>query len=426
MGRIIEGLWDCNYCPQKEIGGSIRECPNCGKPRDKDVIFYMPKEIKYVDEEKAKTISREPDWLCRFCDCLNSATYDVCQSCGSPRTSENLNYFENKKINEDKINSETVKKFKISEVDFSGSMYSDDFEKSEIYDDEYISEEKASEEKLSNEDYSAENDSNYNNEISEETVNNNSKLKNVFANAREKISDFFNYNFGEFLRAAIIIAAIIATVLGIIWIFTPKTQIITVDNTYWEQSIDIERYQTVDEEGWSLPDGARLHESKLEIYTYKKVVDHYEHKSRQVAKKRISHYEEKVVGHRDLGNGHFEEITRREPVYETYYETEYYDEPVYRNEPVYKTKYYYEIDKWLFDRSLETYGYDKSPYWEDVSNLKSDEREASRKEKYYIKGTNSKGKYKEIEMSYDEWNDVMVGDTVKVKVSIFGNGKRID
>ena len=56
-----------------------------------------------------------------------------------------------------------------------------------------------------------------------------------------------------------------------------------------------------------------------------------------------------------------------------------------------------------------------------VSNLKSDEREASRKEKYYIKGTNSKGKHKEIEMSYDEWNDVIVGDTVKI--ADFGLGK---
>ena len=45
-----------------------------------------------------------------------------------------------------------------------------------------------------------------------------------------------------------------------------------------------------------------------------------------------------------MGNGYFEEETISTPVYETYYETEEYQEPIYRDEPVYAMKYYYDID----------------------------------------------------------------------------------
>lgn len=95
MGKIVEGLWDCKYCKSKGIGGSKRECPHCGKPRDTDTKFYMPGTVTYVEEEKAKEVSRNPDWVCRFCDCLNPDTTDVCISCGASRTAENLDYFEN-------------------------------------------------------------------------------------------------------------------------------------------------------------------------------------------------------------------------------------------------------------------------------------------------------------------------------------------
>ena len=59
MGKIVEGLWNCKYCKSTGIGGSKRECPHCGKPRDSDTKFYMPGTISYVDEEKAKKAKYE-------------------------------------------------------------------------------------------------------------------------------------------------------------------------------------------------------------------------------------------------------------------------------------------------------------------------------------------------------------------------------
>lgn len=390
MGKLVEGLWDCKYCTNKGIGGSMRECPNCGKPRDEDTKFYMPGQIKYVDEEKAKTISRESDWLCMYCNSLNSASNNVCSSCGAERTSENLNYFENRDLKDVKQSSTEDYADEVSVEDESDDTVDELDDEVDDYED-------------SNGDTPKKNLS---------TV-----VKSIASGVVEVTKEYWKY--------ALIALSIIAVIIGVIWIFIPKEQTITIDSTYWERSIAIESYQTVNESDWTLPDNARLHESRREIYRYEQVLDHYEDKTRQVEKQRISHYEERVSGYRDLGNGYFEEITERVPVYETYYETEHYQEPVYRSEPVYKTKYYYEIDKWLYDRTLTTSGYDKSPYWADTSNLKSDERESTKKEEYYIIGTNSKGKTQKIEMSYDEWNDLLEGDTVKVKVSIFGNGELV-
>lgn len=58
----------------------------------------------------------------------------------------------------------------------------------------------------------------------------------------------------------------------------------------------------------------------------------------------------------DMGNGYFEEETISTPVYETYYETEEYQEPIYRDEPVYAMKYYYDIDRYVYERSVNTSG----------------------------------------------------------------------
>lgn len=387
MGRLIEKLWDCKYCGTKGIGGSKRECPNCGKVRDVDTVFYMPNEVKYVPEEEASKINRNPDWLCQYCDTLNSASETVCKQCGAERTSENLDYFQNRKIRDNK---------NVSVDESTPSVINSSSETSNNFEQEN---ERTSE------------NSNHFDHDQESNRNSYSLI--------DGIKDLI-FEYSSFIICFIAIVAIIA---GLIWIFTPKKQNITVQRMYWERSIAVERYQTVEENGWTLPDGARLHETRSEIYTYKRVLDHYETKTRQVTKKRISGFEEKVIGYRDLGNGYAEEVTERRPIYENYTETEYYQEPIYRNEPVYGTKFYYEIDRWLYDRTLTSAGFDKEPYWADTSILGKDERESERKEKYLITGINSKGKSKEISLPYSQWNDLNVGDKVNIKVSIFGDGE---
>lgn len=93
MGKIIIGCWDCDYCDTKKISGELRECPNCGHPRDKDVKFYMDNPTNYA--ANPDSVSKEPDWLCEHCGSLNPASLTSCPSCGAPRYADSPDYFSN-------------------------------------------------------------------------------------------------------------------------------------------------------------------------------------------------------------------------------------------------------------------------------------------------------------------------------------------
>lgn len=352
--RLIEWYWDCKQCGSKKIRGGLRECPNCGKPRDENTTFYPPGEHKYVAPEIAATVNRNPDWICEYCNTLNSDSNTNCTSCGAPRTAQNLNYFENKE------------------------------------------EQREEAEELP--------------EVETESKEESSYLE---------LSKILPFNMGILGYALIGLFSLLA-VMGMVYLFIPKNKEITITNISWERTIEVQRYQTVDESDWDLPSNARLKYSRQEFSHYQQVLDHYETKTRQVAKQRITDYEEYVVGIQDLGNGYAEEITDTRPVYETYYETETYQEPVYRDEPVYRTKYYYEIDKWLYERTERSSGSDKNVYWPETT-LASDERISSKKETYHVTGTDKKGKEKCYSMKHEEWKSIEVGQTVTFQVSAFGD-----
>ena len=86
------------------------------------------------------------------------------------------------------------------------------------------------------------------------------------------------------------------------------------------------------------------------------------------------------------------------------------------------------IDKWLYDRSLRTSGNNKEPYWESTDSLTSKERESGRTEKYYIVGfdRNNNEKTEKISVPFDTWNELNIDQTVKLKVSILGEGELIE
>ena len=306
MGRIIEGFWDCKHCNTTGIRGSIRECPNCSKARDENTSFYLnKKKISYVPKEKAVDINRNPDWVCEYCNQLNSDNNKYCVSCAAPRTGQNLNYFENQKKKDEERKQDLLK-----DVEYKNQNYS-----SNSYDSVSV---------ISDTSYSSRSSYSQKNSFS---------LRNLFS---------------TYMMPILITLFSIIGIAAFIFLLIPKPQEVTIQQMSWERSIDIEKYQTVEESDWSLPSDARLLYSQEEFSHYEQVLDHYETRTKQVAKERISGYEEYVSGYRDLGNGYFEEITSSRPIYETYYETETYEEPIYRDEAVYKTKYYYEIDKWVY------------------------------------------------------------------------------
>ena len=391
MGRTIEGFWDCPYCGQKRIGGLKRKCTNCGASRGEDIKFYMADPTNYISDKKAKEVGKNPDWLCSYCGSYNSDNDVECKDCGATRTESEKNYFEiqkKKQLKEAEENKENT---------YSGT---------DVYD--------TTVEEVSKEDVSEYFD--YKRNI------------DAYNGILEKQDDSFRKNtsidWKNILQWGGIGLGVISLIVALVFILMPKTQEGTIDAFSWSRSISVEEYKTVDESGWSLPGGARLHYTQEEIRSYKQVIDHYETKTRTYTEQVIDHYEDVVVGHRDNGNGTFEEITSQRPVYRTETRTETYQDPVYRDEPIYDTKYYYEIDKWLHKEYVKTSGKDKKPYWGEYQYGEK-EREGNKVEEYKIVVINKDNEENTYTVDYKTWEGLNVGNTVELKVYINGHAELI-
>jgi hypothetical protein len=92
--KRIEGRWDCVYCDSKGIKARFATCPNCGKSRGVDTVFYLPDDIEAatLTKEEASKTTNEPDWLCDYCDSYNRSDACRCKKCGAPRESSVNNY----------------------------------------------------------------------------------------------------------------------------------------------------------------------------------------------------------------------------------------------------------------------------------------------------------------------------------------------
>lgn len=353
-------MWDCSSCGKTNIRASIKECPGCGSPQGEDTVFRLPNQISYVSEEKAKTISRRPDWQCSYCEQLNRDSDNLCKGCGASKTESTQNYFQMKRNAQSNNQSDT---------------------------DPHIT---------------------------------NTRTTNSYTAKSKKRTDsnktFIKY---AIAKGAVIAVSILSVITLIALLIIPKEQIVDVNGFEWSRSIAIEEYQTVEESDWNLPSNARLLYSQEELRGYDKVLDHYETVTKTESRQVIDYYETVVVGYRDLGNGYFEEQTRQQPVYKTEYYTVTEQEPVYVDVPIYDTKYYYEIDKWIVIRHVTTNGTDKKPYWGDTA-LKADQREGNRSETFKIICTDKDDKTYTYVVNESDWNDINVGDKLKIKVNALG------
>ena len=195
----------------------------------------------------------------------------------------------------------------------------------------------------------------------------------------------------------------------------PRDYTFDVTQMSWENSIEIDECRTFRESDWTLPSDAVLAYTATEIRGYESVLDHYETvtKSRQVQDG--GHYE---TDYTDNGDGTFTEHQTFVPDYTT----EYYDEeePVYRQDPIYDTKYYYDIDKWVHERTETTSGTGKSTNWATL-DLTDKERVEERNSTYTMTGTlhyKSFGKEKTKEKSYEIqeswWKEIEAGQVLEL------------
>ena len=212
-----------------------------------------------------------------------------------------------------------------------------------------------------------------------------------------------------------LLAALLLIGIACVWYFAPVTREGEVVSFGWQREIAVEEYNTFRESGWTVPGGGSVVSSNREIRSYRKVLDHYEYKTKRVSKRVQDGYS---VEYKDLGNGQFKEV--RKPKYKTVYENQKVREPVYRQEPIYDTKYYYNIDKWKETDSLVSRGDDHEPKWAETdlptkveSPKYGDKRQGGRKAVYWVIIKDDKGNEQKLERSFEEWEKLNKGDKVR-------------
>jgi hypothetical protein len=187
----------------------------------------------------------------------------------------------------------------------------------------------------------------------------------------------------------------------------------------WERSVQVEAYRTVTEEAWSLPQGGRQVRSYRAIRDYRRVLDHYETRTRQVSERVQTGTRTYTCGTVDRGNGYFEDRTCTEPEYETRYRTETYQEPIYRREPIWDTKYVYRIERWVPDTLLREHGDTTAPVWPRTV-ADDTTRDGEKKQRYVMTFRDGDGESYTSEVPLDQFTGHRVGERVPLKV----NGSR--
>lgn len=174
-----------------------------------------------------------------------------------------------------------------------------------------------------------------------------------------------------------IVAGSVLAVAGAVFFFAKPVVVEgTVKTVSWTRTIDILKKTTVKNDGWEVPEGARVLETRREYKGKKEVPDRVD----------------------TDGTIH------------------------YRSESEYAIRYYYEIDEWPVVRQVITNAYSDAegnivePYWGEVV-LEENERQGSSRETYEAhvvqKGD---GTLRTIELGQQLWNDVKPNEYVKATV----------
>ena len=384
MGRIVMGYWDCKYCNNKGIEGTSQKCPSCGATREAGTKFYLKDGSKtYLSEEQSKTKGKGADWICPYCNALNSVLINKCENCGSNKYESTENYFGPIKKEKSDINS----------LDYSESLDIDTKNVEDKIDDE-----------METEEFDKNRDS-----IHSDLFDNEEDDKKEFSRFSH-IKEYINSDL--LLKFAPALAALLIIVLSIVITYAvTKPKEFTPTDFSWKTTIKVEHYETVNESDWSIPTGGRETSHESRIHHYNHVIDHY----RTVTKTRsVQDGYDVSYSYSSNGDGTFTEHEHCTPRYRTETYTE--QEPVYRDDPVYKTYYYYDIEKWIFKYDSVMEGTGKEISWKEVELEDSSWRISNRIEEYFVSGTI---KNKEIMYSVDKemFYKLYPGEVVKIKTN---------
>mgnify|MGYP002336140648 CR=1 FL=1 len=386
------GKWKCFFC-ENENHGFVKNCGSCAAAKDEraERSEYLPEDALYYNEELAGKLAdlSNPDWTCVHCETVMSHKLSNCSNCGAPASDQ-----------------------KVDQVSY-----------------ELGEEPHSAEEALA--DY-------------DERHGRTDRDPQTFT---ESNSNVVTRTFGSYLKLG---GAGLLGIIGIgfiYWLLFATTVVhAKVTKLHWVRTVQMEKLVTLTEEGWSVPGGGRLLNSRRAIRDYDDVPDGFETKTRQVRVKTGTRTESKqervqtgtktsryACGKTKTGSGSWktEYCTKYEPEYgyrtKTYqedvygYRTETYQVQKYKKVPNYATKYTYEIDRWVPGRVVQSEGDGKEQArMYPLVSLMDREREASRTETLVVELVDEYGKTYVYNVDTDKWERVNLDQVYDLKFNNAG------
>ncbi|MBI2310500.1 zinc ribbon domain-containing protein [Candidatus Collierbacteria bacterium] len=208
---------------------------------------------------------------------------------------------------------------------------------------------------------------------------------------------------------------VLLVIFGYFWFRTQDVPV-TVSGFAWSRTVTIEEFKTITESGWSKPADAR------NVTTEQKVSgSHQEQDGTETYTYQQPHEVpdgEYKCGERDLGNGYSEDIMC--PKTRTEYTTETGTRPKYKTVQDYSTWYTYQVDRWVFSRSVSSGVNDHNPYDPSYS-LGGNERASGGTESYSVSFiTKDEKKTYQMNLNYSQWAEMHIGQNFSGKVNSFG------
>jgi ribosomal protein L37E len=366
---LYEHFWDCPACGTKGISAlRKRKCPNCGYSKTSQDT-EIRSDVEITDSDGVALARGGPHWECSSCGSVNLDKYEVCEECGNPKE------VDDRRSTVRELGSTPPPTYRPPDADaqwYPKSLAGE--AQHAMVEFKMVSLPEVPEPKFEN-------------------------------SAKSRWLSFITVK-----RALIALVAVVALTLLGYGIFHTREIQGQVTGFSWSRDVAIERYLTVHESGWLLPAGAYNVSSEERISHYDPV---YEEKQVTV------HHSQTC--YRDLGNG-------SEESYDCSYDTNETERVQTGENPVYETWYEYNIDKWVYARTVHASGNDRNPYWPeytlnfDGQTIINTERVGGTSETYMVYfEVIEKDKLKTFsyQTSESEWQQYALGKTYLLRVNHF-------
>lgn len=354
------GNWDCQYCGHAGIDGYVYDCPGCGRPRSRNVHFYLPNNPEVATPEQMAMMGNDPNWYCEHCDSGNKDDNTTCWNCGaergsSPSHQRRVYVGDDVPHSADQVeettsydpDDEEVKPYTKANFDAEQSVY----DKTPYYLRPQL-----------------------------EPLHQSYKDMQLATKVTKRV-----------VIGASIVLILLLSYLVYQFFFSTHQVSAYVSGFSWSRDVAIQQYKTLHEESWSVPAGGRTTATQRRQSGTRRVSDGY---TTEFYTDTCYRYESvpstcyrTVYNSRtctsDNGNGSFStydcgssstesySCTKSESV--PYSCTKTRQKELYHYEPVYSTWYFYDIDRWVTIKDYPTKATNHNPYYDPVIAPAGDE-----------------------------------------------------